>query len=120
MEINLSPAEVDITGVRAGDRNLFQLIIKAGGKVLDLTGYTITASARTKADDPLHLDAECTITDALAGKVDVRWHGDDVKTWLGSQIEQSGVWDLQLENGSDEPWTIITGNFQAVLDVTHG
>jgi hypothetical protein len=117
--IDLSPAEVDIKGVRSGDRNLIQLTVRVGGQPMNLTGYTVTASARTKADEPTHLDAVCTVTTAAAGKVDVRWPGDAVKTWLGTNVEQNGLWDLQLQQGTDDPWTIVWGTFQAILDVTH-
>lgn len=118
--IDLTPAEVDIKGVRAGDRNLVSFTIKVSGQPLDLTGYTVSASARTKEDDPEHLDATCTVTSATAGKVDVRWPGDDVRTWLGTAVEQQGVWDLQLDDGTGgDPWTVVWGTFSAVWDVTH-
>jgi hypothetical protein len=118
--INLAPAVVDVAGIRAGDRNLFQLTIRQGGKGINLTGYTISASARTTADEPTHLDAICTITDAVNGKVDVRFPGAAVRTWLGTESVQKGVWDLQLDDGSSgDPWTVISGSFAAELDVTH-
>lgn len=118
--IDLSPAVVDIKGIRAGDRNLFQLTVRVSGQPLNLTGYTVTASARTKADDPIDLDAVCTITGATQGKVDVRWPGEAVRTWLGTHVEQQGVWDLQLADGtSADPWTIVSGAFSASMDITH-
>lgn len=120
VEINLAPADVDIKGVRAGDRNMFTMTVKTGGKGINLTGYTVTASARTKADDPVDLDAVCTITDANKGIVEVRWPGAAVRTWLGSQLEQHGVWDLQLDDGSGgDPWTVAKGTFHAETDITH-
>jgi hypothetical protein len=118
-ELNLSPAAVDVKGIRAGDRNLFQLIVRVSGQPLNLTGYTVTAQARTKADDPEHLDAVCTITDAPAGKLDVRWPGEAVRNWLAEADELSGVWDLQLSTGSTDPWTIVSGSFHAEMDITH-
>ena len=118
--IDLTPAEVDIKGVRAGDRNLVQLTIKVSGQPLNLTGYTVSATARTKADDPQHLDAICTVTAATQGKIDVRWPGEAVRTWLGTAVEQHGIWDLQLADGtSADPWTVVWGTFDAVWDVTH-
>lgn len=122
VEINLSPAEVNVAGIRAGDRNLFQLTIRQSGVALNLTGYTITAQARTAPPDPEALDADVEITNAVAGKCDVRWPGDAVRTWLGTNTVQKGVWDLQLLNTGDpgsDPWTIIAGTFAAELDITH-
>jgi hypothetical protein len=118
--INLAPAEVDIAGVRAGDRNLIQLTLRQGGQPIDLTGYTITAQARTTAADTAHLDAVCTITNATGGQVQVRWPGADVETWLGGQSSAKGVWDLQLDDGTgSDPWTVVSGSFAAEMDVTH-
>jgi hypothetical protein len=118
--IDLAPAPLDVAGIRAGDRNLFQLTIRQGGKGINLTGYTITAQARTTTADTTHLDAVCTITDAVNGKVDVRFPGPAVKTWLGTNSVMKGVWDLQLDDGTgSDPWTVIAGSFSAELDVTH-
>ena len=118
--ISLAPAVLDVSGIRAGDRNMFQLTIRTGGTRMDLTGYTVTAQARTTAVDPVHLDAVVTLTDAAQGVCLVRWPGNDVRTWLGGQSSAKGVWDLQLldTTGSD-PWTVLTGTFAAEMDVTH-
>jgi len=117
--INLTPAVVDISGVRAGDRNLFNLTLRSAGKPMDLTGYTVTAQARTTVAATTGLDAVCTVVDPAGGGVTVRWPGDDVRTWLGSKVTQAGVWDLQLDDGSGgDPWTIISGEFAAEMDVT--
>lgn len=117
--IDLTPAVVDIVGVRAGDRNLFLVNIRTSGQPLDLTGYTVTAQARIDAEDGVGLTAVCTITDAAAGKVSVRWPGADVRTWLGDSEVLKGVWDLQLDDGSGaDPWTVIKGSFAAEWDVT--
>jgi hypothetical protein len=119
VQINLAPAVVDVAGIRAGDRNLFQVTVRSGGSALNLTGYTITAQARdTAADEANILDAVCTVTDATTGKIDVRWPGDDVRTWLGSSSTLKGVWDMQLDDGTNDPWTVIAGSFSAELDVT--
>lgn len=119
MAINLGPAAVDVSGIRAGDRNLFQLTIRQGGQPVVLTGYTITAQARATSGDAEHLDAVCTITNDTGGNVDVRWPGDAVATWLGTETVVKGVWDLQLDDGTGaDPWTVIYGTFAAELDVT--
>jgi hypothetical protein len=119
VQISLAPAVVDVAGIRAGDRNLFQVTVRSGGTALNLTGYTITAQARTTPPDIVHLDAVCAISDATAGKIDISWPGDAVTTWLGSNTVQKGVWDLQLDDGSGgDPWTVIAGSFSAELDVT--
>jgi len=117
--INLAPAEVDIAGVRAGDRNLIQLTLRQGGQPINLTGYTITAQARTTAADTAHLDAVVTVTDGPSGQCQLRWPGADVETWIGTGTSQKGVWDMQLDDGSgSDPWTVIAGTFAAELDIT--
>jgi hypothetical protein len=118
VEINLAPAEVDIFGVRAGDRNLIQVTVRQGGHPVNLAGYTVTAQARTTSDQVDHLDAVCRVTSETAGQVDVRWPGDAVRTWIGEATAQKGVWDLQLDDGSGDPWTVMAGSFAAEWDVT--
>jgi hypothetical protein len=117
--VPLGPAEVDITGVRAGDRNEFQITLTSGGTKLNVTGMTFTASARLTKADTDHLDAVVTIVDGPNGVVLVHWPGDDVRTWLGSQETQTGVWDLEMDDATNEPLTVVAGKFTAELDVTH-
>lgn len=117
--ITLGPAKVDIAGVRAGDRNEFQINLTADGDPMDLTGMTVSAQARSTAADTTHLDAVLSITDAPGGVLRIYWPGDDVRTWLGTSVRQSGVWDLQLgTDGGTDAVTVIAGSFTAELDVT--
>jgi hypothetical protein len=116
--ISLAPGALDLAGIRAGDRNLFLVTIRQGGVAVDLTSYTITAQARLTAEATTQLNAVCTIVDAPAGKVQVRWPGEDVRTWLGDEEKLSGVWDLQLDDGVLDPWTVVAGSFAAEMDVT--
>lgn len=116
--VPLGPAPLDITGVRAGDLNEFQITLKQGGRPMDLTGETITAQARRSVAAPEHLDAVITMTDAVNGVITLRWPGDAVRTWLGAETSAEGVWDLETSNGAD-PVTILAGRFTAELDVTH-
>src|SRR5215468_2832542 len=117
-QINLAPADLDIAGVRAGDRNLFQVTIRSGGAPIDLTGYTITAQARTSPPDIAHLDAGCDIDpDPTTGRVDIHWPAAAVTTWLAGNITQKGVCDLQLSSGTGDPWTVVAGDFAAELEV---
>jgi hypothetical protein len=118
--ISLAPAVLDVSGIRAGDRNMFQLTIRTSGTALNLTGYEITAQARTTASAPAHLDAVVTITNETGGVCLVRWPGEAVRTWLGGQNSVNGVWDLQLLDAEgNDPWTVLTGSFKAEMDVTH-
>lgn len=116
--VSLAPATVDITGVRAGDRNQFNLTLNQAGHGVDLTGMVITAQARVTAGAADSLDAVVETVDAEAGKVLVRWPGEDVRFWLGTKTTQKGVWDLQLQEGENDPWTVISGSFSAEMDVT--
>lgn len=118
--ISLAPAVLDVSGIRAGDRNMFQLTVRTSGRAMDLTGYEVTAQARTTTADPVPLEAVVTITDAPNGVCLVRWPGDAVRTWLGSKSTVKGVWDLQLlDSAGNDPWTVLTGSFAAEMDVTH-
>lgn len=117
MDVPLGPAPLDISGVRAGDLNEFQLTVLAGGAPVDLTDMTVTATARYKQTDADGVDAEIELVDALHGVIRIRWPGEDVRTWLADKVKGSGVWDLQMANGSD-PTTICAGKFSAEMDVT--
>lgn len=119
MNVPLGPAPADISGVRAGDLNEFQVTITAGGKPVDLTDQAITASARHSKSDPDHLDAVITVVDALKGILIVRWPGDAVRSWLDGKDDSQGFWDLEAQSGEDDPTTWMAGTFYAEMDVTH-
>lgn len=118
--VNMSPGELDIFGVRAGDRNELHLTLTEGGAALDLTGKTVEAQARKVAadPDPPALVAVVDVLDPEAGTLSLRWDGDDVRALLGSDAAWSGVWDLQLTEGAEDPRTILAGSLQAEMDVT--
>jgi hypothetical protein len=116
--VPLGPAQLDIHGVRAGDLNQFQLTLVTGGRPMDLTGQTITASAKLAKSDSTGLDAVIAVVDGPAGVLTLRWPGDDVRTWLGAVDQKSGVWDLQMTDGTSDPITVLAGIFTAELDVT--
>ena len=117
--VPLGPAPVDITGVRAGDLNEFQITLTSGGGKLNITDSTFNASARVTKTNPAHLDAVVTIVDGPNGILMVRWPGEDVRTWLGTKETLSGFWDLEMVTGTDDPLTVCAGTFAAEMDVTH-
>jgi len=117
--VPLGPACVNLTGVRAGDRNVMTATITSKGEAVDLTGKTLTAQARksaTATTDPL--DAVVTVDDALAGKITIRWPGDKVTTLLAGKATWAGVWDLQVAEPGQDPLTVAAGSFAAEMDVT--
>lgn len=117
--VNFAPAPVDLTGIRAGDRNLMRVTVTSGGAPWDLTGAAVAAQARlSPTDATAALVATCTITDAANGVVEVQWSGTAVRTLLGSAKAWNGVWDLQVTPFGAEPLTVAAGRFQADLDVT--
>ena len=118
VKVPLGPAAVDITGVRAGDRNLMHVTITSKGEPVDLAGATVAAQARTTALAATALDAVVDVIDAAAGQVDVRWPGDAVTAWLAGKAKQSGVWDMQVESPASDPVTVMAGTFAAEMDVT--
>lgn len=118
--VNLAPPAADITGVRAGDRNLMTVTVKAGGVAVNLTGYTVTAQARKAVTDYTTevLDAVVTIIDAAAGLCSVRWPGEAVRTMLAGAATWVGVWDMQIKQTGSDPITVAAGTFKAEQDVT--
>src|SRR4051812_26027865 len=104
--VPLGPALVNVTGVRSGDRNVFTVTLTSGGQPFDLTGVEVTAQARKTSLTPDALDAVVEVIDAAAGKVRVRWPGEDVTTWLDGKGSVKGVWDLQLADGTSDPLTV--------------
>lgn len=114
----LGPAFLDITGVRAGDRNLISLTLTSGGAPLDLTGMTVEAQARPTPLAESVITAVTEVTDAPGGVFTLRWPGDEVRAMLGTKTSWKGVWDLQVQSVGEDPVTMIAGNFSAVMDVT--
>lgn len=117
--VPMGPGCVDLTGVRAGDLNELTFTVKSNGTPVDLTGLTLQAQARRKATDlDPAVTAIVTVTDPTSGQGTLRWPGDEVMTSLAGKEAWTGVWDLQMGNGVDDPVTIVAGKFSAVIDVT--
>lgn len=116
--IDLSPARLDISGIRANDRNLITATITSGGVPMNLTGKTVEAQARLTAVDVAMLSAVITVTNAAAGAITIRWPGAAVATLLAGAAKWSGVWDLQVTTPSEDPLTVTAGTFAAEMDVT--
>ena len=96
--VPMGPACVNLTGIRAGDKNQMTGTVTMKGDPVDLTGQSISAQARKRSTDvEVALSAVVTITDAAEGKFTMRWPGDDVAVLLADKATWSGVWDLQLD-----------------------
>ena len=121
VELPLGPACVNLTGVRANDRNSAAMHLHDGPTPTDLTGLTLTAQARAVASDqgsPV-LTADVTVVNAANGDIVVSWPGADVATLLANGAgpvlkSWKGVWDIQADNGVDDPQTLIEGKIAAV------
>jgi FlaG/FlaF family flagellin (archaellin) len=117
--VPLGPARVNITGVRAGDRNLMTITLHSKGDPLNLTDLDVTAQARRKSTDQTPvLSAVVEPIDATLGQVSLRWPGDDVTDLLAGKATWSGVWDLQVGSAGADPTTVCAGSFLAEMDVT--
>jgi hypothetical protein len=117
--VPLGPAQVNLVGVRAGDRNLLTVTIRDKDLPVDLTGMVVSAQARKRTtDSDMALTANCTIVNAAAGQVEIRWPGADVRTLLADKPTWSGVWDLQMQSPPADPVTVCEGTFDAEMDVT--
>lgn len=114
----LGPAALDITGVRAGDRNLFTLVLTSGSVPMDLTGMIAEAQARQTVNATTAITAVAEVSDPLAGQITLRWPGEEVRGMLGSKPTWAGVWDLQVGVPGEDPVTVVEGKFTAVMDVT--
>lgn len=117
--VPLGPAVANLTGIRAGDRNLITATVTSKGAPIDLTGMTLSAQARAKSTDAAAaMTAEVTVLDAATGQISIRWPGDQVTTALAGAATWKGVWDLQLEQAGQDPLTIVAGGIAAEMDVT--
>jgi hypothetical protein len=117
--LDIGPAVVDLSGVRAGDRNAVHVAITANGAPMDLTGQTVTAQARKAADDAVSVDGVIEDLVPTAGTFTLRWPGDDIRDlFVPPAVKWEGVWDLQTQAVAEDPVTIIAGKFSAELDVT--
>lgn len=118
--LELGPSVVDLSGVRAGDRNLLTVELTTDGAPWDLTGAEVTAQARaTAADADPALVATVTPLDPAAGRFEISWDGEEVRTLLGTETTWQGVWDLQvLEVGQTLAETVAAGSLSCELDVT--
>lgn len=117
--VNLGPAPLDMTGVRAGDRNAVGVAITASDAPFDLTGYVITAQARDTAIGTIVVNAVIENISAAAGTFRLRWPGEDVRAlFTGAQVNWAGVWDLQIKKAGEDPITVAAGIWAAQMDVT--
>lgn len=115
----LGPALLDLTGIRAGDRNLITMTLTSGGAPMDLTGLTVEAQARATPSTATAITAVTEVLDpASAGVIQLRWPGDEVRTMLAGKNNWNGVWDLQVGANGEDPVTVVAGGFAAVMDVT--
>jgi hypothetical protein len=117
--VESGPVRVDITGLRAGDRNEMLLTITSGGAPKDCTDAVVRAQARSSASSKQKIDAVITAQDASKGQFLLSWPGDQVRTALAGKDYWSGVWDCELlEEGQTVPVTVAAGEISAVMDVT--
>jgi len=117
--VNAGPEQVNITGIRAGDRNELLVTITNDGVPMDLTGGTVRAQARAKSTSPSAIDAVVSPADETKGQYLLAWPGDKVRQLLGAAETWTGVWDLEVVEAEQTiPITVATGSFQAFMDVT--
>ena len=121
--VDLGPACLDLTNVRAGDENALLVYLHQGDQPVDLTSADLSAQARvTELDDMVALSATFQIVDAEGGLAIMRWPGDEIRTLLDGCPKWMGVWDLQVYApsvfDSNMPRTVAAGKFRARIDVT--
>lgn len=117
--VPMGPGCANITGVRAGDRNLMTFAVTSKGVPVNLAGMALSAQAKTRStDETPMITAVITVTDAAAGSGEMRWPGDEVRIALNGKPKWEGVWDLQIDDGIEDPVTVAYGSFKAEMDVT--
>lgn len=118
--VNLAPACVEITGVRAGDRNLIAVTVNDHGVPVNLTGMVPLSQVRkTPVDTLVAISADVQFVDAAAGKITIRWDGEDVRDLLAGAKRWKGFWDLQFKASGEDPVTYASGPWSAEADVSH-
>ena len=117
--IDVGPAKMDLLRIRAGDRNQFNVTLTDSNGPVDLTNKTIEAQARvTPIDSAIAISAAISIIDPAAGKFEMSWPGDEVRTALAGAATWDGVWDLQIQDTGEDPVTLVAGIFTIESDVT--
>lgn len=118
--LQMGPAQVDLLGVRAGDRNVVTLELTTGGSPWNLTGAVLSAQARKVATDAeFALEATVTPLDETVGHYQLEWDGEAVRTLLGADTGWEGVWDLQvIEATQTLAETVAAGKLTCEQDVT--
>lgn len=119
--INLTPAKVDVSGIRAGDKNEITATLRdSSGTPIDLTEYEVRSMVRKNPLDELPaIIAVIQKLDETQGYIMIKWPGDQVSNAMSIEGTTTfkGVWDLQIER-MGEVTTICEGTFQAVMDIT--
>ena len=119
-KVDIGPATLDITGVRAGDRNSVTVTLVDDYEPTDLTGATVTSQARpVPEEENTSITATVTVIDAKEGRVELKWSGEEVRDALNGARSLEWFWDLQVLFANEtEPVTKIAGKIVFEMDVT--
>ena len=101
--------------IYAGDDEVLQLTLKAGGEPLDVTDLELTSAWKAHIDDTETEPIEVQVTDAVNGKIQLVLSHQ--QTALSGKIH-SGVWDLQAITQSGFVRTLVRGTTSWSKDVT--
>lgn len=118
--LDVGPARLDLTRVRAGDYTTVQVSIKEDDSPKDTTGAVVSSHVRKTADaDAIAITGIIGTIDETQGVYTVSFDGADVRTLLGGRDTWDGVWDIQIIlDGTTYPVTLTSGTFSAEMDVT--
>lgn len=109
----IAPKEHAITVIR--ERSFYRLIavIDRQGAAVNLAGYTGKAQIREQPGDALLAEFSVAIN-AVAGTVAVSLDTADT----GALVKGRAKWDLALDNGASDTWTIVEGDVTILDPIT--
>ena len=105
-------AKVNLNPPTQGDSAGYRLEFTKGGNAVDISGWTVTFTAKRERGGPIALHTNASITDAANGKAKVVFSSSDTADLAGLYY-----YDIEVDTGS-EVRTIMSGLIPFKQDVT--
>ena len=109
----VEPTQRDIT-VRRGD-SFYRLVavVDDDGAAVNLAGYTGRAQIRRKSGESIEASFSVAVN-AVAGTVAVSLLASVTRDLVAGRYK----WDLELDGGDSNTWTIVAGDVTVADDIT--
>lgn len=106
------PGRHNLTIYRGDGFSAEILLVTSDGTPLDIATSVFTAQCRSSVKSSTLVSITCTpLTPSTAGKVRISLTGTQTRAL------QSGVWDLQMVRGAEQPRTLLAGAIIVRSDV---